>query len=254
YRGEPIALGGSRHEMSRRIQMIFQDPYASLNPRMTVHQTLAEAVRVHRLCPGRGGIGERGGLFMRAGRLPPRQRHELPKAFSGGQRQRVSIARALAVEPEIIIADEPVSALDVSIQAQILNLFIKLREEFGLSYLFIAHDLMVVRHISHRIAVMYLGQIVEIAESQALFREPGHPYTRALLAAIPEPDPERRSKRGSIQGELPDPHDPPHGCSFSSRCPLATEHCRAVAPGLSEVRPGRWVRCHRAFENEMRPL
>lgn len=250
YRGAAIGPEVSRRALSRRIQMIFQDPYASLNPRMTVHQTLAEVLTVHRLCQGRGEIEDRVDELMCLVGLPRRLRHELPKAFSGGQRQRISIARALAVKPEIIVADEPVSALDVSIQAQIVNLFVKLRDELGLAYLFIAHDLTVVRHISHRIAVMYLGQIVEIADAAELFRRPGHPYTRALLSAIPQPDPDRRTEAASIDGELPDPYAPPAGCGFSTRCPLAVARCRTTAPSLAEIEPGRWVRCYRAFEAE----
>jgi oligopeptide transport system ATP-binding protein len=254
YRGAPVSSAHmSRRALSRRIQMIFQDPYASLNPRMTVHQTLAEVLTVHRLREGRGAIDDRIEELMTIVGLPHRVRHELPKSFSGGQRQRISIARALAVEPEIIIADEPISALDVSIQAQILNLFVELREAFGLAYLFVAHDLTVVRHISHRIAVMYLGQIVEIASAAELFSRPGHPYTRALLSAVPLPDPRRRTVAASIEGELPNPYSPPPGCSFSTRCPLVVERCRAAMPALSEIEPGRWVRCYRAFEVGPKP-
>ena len=249
YRGTPLhGNTGGHRTASRRIQMIFQDPYASLNPRLSVEAALTEVLRVHDLAKGKGEIRERVDQLLLTVGLSPSLKAQLPHAFSGGQRQRISIARALAVEPEIIVADEPVSALDVSIQAQIVNLFIELRERFGLAYIFIAHDLSVVRHISNRIAVMYLGQIVEMAPSKGLFREPGHPYTRSLLSAIPKPDPEHRRRVVSLEGELPDPYAPPSGCSFSTRCPIAVERCRTVMPELKEHRARREVRCHRAFE------
>jgi len=248
YRGEPLHASENRAEAPRRVQMIFQDPYASLNPRMTIAQTLSEVLSVHSLAKGRHNITERVDRLLTIVGLSPKLQAQLPHSFSGGQRQRISIARALAVEPEIIIADEPVSALDVSIQAQIINLFIRLREELHLAYLFIAHDLNVVRHVSHRVAVMYLGQIVELAPSQELFRNPGHPYTNALLSAIPKPDPDQRSRAISLEGELPDPHSPPPGCSFHTRCPIAIARCTIEAPKLLEHAPSRWVRCHRAFE------
>jgi len=249
YRGAPLHRSpGGRRARSRRVQMIFQDPYASLNPRLSIEATLAEVLRVHSPAKGQGEVRDRVDQLLLTVGLSPALKAQLPHAFSGGQRQRISIARALAVEPEIIIADEPVSALDVSIQAQIVNLFIELRERFGLAYIFIAHDLNVVRHISHRIAVMYLGQIVELAQSQELFRDPGHPYTRSLLSAIPKPDPEHRTRIVSLEGEPPDPYAPPPGCSFNTRCPIAAEKCRIVVPELKEHRPGRLVRCHRAFE------
>ncbi len=251
YRGEVLhGAGADRRTTGRRVQMIFQDPYASLNPRLPVGRALAEVLAVHGLASGHEARRDRVAALMSMVGLSPRLADRLPHAFSGGQRQRVSIARALAAKPEIIVADEPVSALDVSIQAQIVNLFIELRERLGLAYVFIAHDLSVVRHISHRVGVMYLGQIVELAEARALFREPGHPYTRALLTAIPRPDPDHRTRAASLEGELPDPHAPPPGCSFSTRCPLATDLCRAAMPELREHRPGRLVRCHRAFEAE----
>jgi oligopeptide/dipeptide ABC transporter ATP-binding protein len=249
YRGEPLhGADGGRRTASRRVQMIFQDPYASLNPRLSIEATLAEVLRVHNLAKRRGEVRDRVDQLLLTVGLSPALKTQLPHAFSGGQRQRISIARALAVEPEILIADEPVSALDVSIQAQIVNLFIELRERFGLAYIFIAHDLNVVRHISHRIAVMYLGQIVETARSRDLFREPGHPYTRSLLSAIPKPDPNQRTQIVSLEGELPDPYAPPPGCGFNTRCPIAVEKCRVVMPELEEHRPGHQVRCHRAFE------
>jgi oligopeptide/dipeptide ABC transporter ATP-binding protein len=248
YRGEPLHGGIDPRQKARRVQMIFQDPYASLNPRLSVEQTLSEVVTVHELSRTPRDTTERIHRLLVTVGLSPKMKDLLPHAFSGGQRQRISIARALAVEPEIIIADEPVSALDVSIQAQIINLFIRLREEFGLAYMFIAHDLNVVRHISHRIAVMYLGQIVELASAQDLFHSPGHPYTRSLLSAIPKPDPDQRSRTVSLEGELPDPHSPPAGCSFHTRCPIAIARCRVDPPQLLEHAPTHWVRCHRAFE------
>ncbi len=248
YRGEPLHAPENRDKAPRRVQMIFQDPYASLNPRMTIEQTLSEVLRVHKLAKGRLSVDERIDRLLTTVGLSPALKKQLPHSFSGGQRQRISIGRALAVEPEIIIADEPVSALDVSIQAQIINLFVRLREEFRLAYLFIAHDLNVVRHVSHRVAVMYLGQIVELAPSRELFRNPGHPYTHALLSAIPKPDPDQRSRAISLEGELPDPHSPPPGCSFHTRCPIAITRCTIEPPQLLEHAPSRWVRCHRAFE------
>jgi oligopeptide/dipeptide ABC transporter ATP-binding protein len=247
FRGEHI--GGrtrNRKTSTRTIQMIFQDPYSSLNPRMTVAQMLGEALRVHGL-RGRGEIADRVDELLDMTGLSAGLKHHLPHAFSGGQRQRISIARALAVEPELIIADEPVSALDVSIQAQILNLFERLGRELLLTYLFVAHDLNVVRHISDRIAVMYLGEIVELADADAIFDDPQHPYTRALLSAIPQPDPTRRTAIASLEGELPDPASPPLGCGFSARCPVALPDCHSRHPELVG-RGDRLARCVRAFE------
>jgi oligopeptide transport system ATP-binding protein len=249
YRGQPLhGPGADRRAVSRRVQMIFQDPFASLNPRLGVGSALAEVVAVHGRAHGRTEIAAEVDRLLRTVGLAPEQKDRLPHEFSGGQRQRVSIARALAVEPEIIVADEPVSALDVSIQAQIVNLFIELRDALGLAYLFIAHDLAVVRHISHRIAVMYLGEIVELAPARRLFERPGHPYARSLLGAIPAPDPAHRRTAPSLEGELPDPTRPPPGCSFHTRCPLAVERCRREPPALIEHAPGHSVRCHRAFQ------
>jgi oligopeptide/dipeptide ABC transporter ATP-binding protein len=247
YRGRSIAELGGRRARSRAIQMIFQDPFSSLNPRMTLSQTLDEALRVHDLRKTSGARRDRIDELLLTVGLAPRDKHRLPHSFSGGQRQRISIARALAVEPAVIVADEPVSALDASVQAQILNLFVELRERLGLSYIFIAHDLNVVRYVSRRIAVMYLGEIVEYADADAIFDAPRHPYTRALLSAIPHPDLDQRTETVSLEGDLPDPLSPPKGCSFSTRCPMVIARCRAERPP-ERIVDGHHVRCHRAEE------
>ncbi|HYD83228.1 MAG TPA: oligopeptide/dipeptide ABC transporter ATP-binding protein, partial [Opitutus sp.] len=233
----------------RDLQMVFQDPYASLNPRMTVFDTLAEPLLLHHRCAS-GELTSRVTELMRQVGLAPRFMRKYPHEFSGGQRQRIAIARALALDPKVIIADEPVSALDVSIQAQILNLLAQLGRERNLSLVFIAHDLSVVKHISDRIAVMYLGKIVELGPSVDVIEHPAHPYTRALVSAIPTPNPdvERNRQRIVLAGDPPSPIDPPVGCRFHPRCPYAVEKCRAIVPPLLPAGPAREAACIRLSE------
>jgi oligopeptide transport system ATP-binding protein len=230
--------------LRQKMQIIFQDPYSSLNPRMTVEQIVGEGIVIHKLCKSRQERRERVADLLKKVGLSPEQMHRYPHEFSGGQRQRVGIARALAVNPSLIIADEPISALDVSIQAQVINLLEDLQEQFNLTYLFIAHDLRVVEHISDRVAVMYLGQIAELAESQELYAKPLHPYTEALLSAIPIPDPLTKRKRLILEGDPPSPIHPPQGCRFHTRCHKRIDRCDKDEPRLREVAPKHWVSCH----------
>jgi len=229
----------------QKIQVIFQDPYSSLNPRMKIGDIIAEPMRVHGIEPIAAERGKRVADLLSMCGLSPRMADRYPHEMSGGQRQRVGIARALSMRPEFIVCDEAVSALDVSIQAQVINLLEDLREELDLTYLFIAHDLSVVRHLCQRVAVMYLGKLVELAECDELFDNPMHPYTRALLQAVPIPDPTVEAARDHqvIQGEVPSPMNPPPGCVFHPRCELAVANCSISAPELREVKPGHWVAC-----------
>jgi peptide/nickel transport system ATP-binding protein len=233
--------------LRREMQMIFQDPYASLNPRMTLLDIVAEPLEVHGV-KNRQQRVDRVAELLRLVGLRPEFMRRYPHAFSGGQRQRIGIARALALEPRLIVADEAVSALDVSVQAQILNLLLELQERLGLTYLFVAHDLSVVKRVSDRVAVMYVGQIVELAETRKLFARPLHPYTSALLSAIPEPNPRAKKQRTILQGEVANPAAPPSGCYFHPRCQYAIDVCKTTAPAWEEVEPGRFARCHRARE------
>ncbi len=227
----------------RQMQMIFQDPFSSLNPRMSAGDIVGEPFLVHGIANGEERQGLVGEIFDQVG-LRRSQMNAFPHEFSGGQRQRISIARALALNPKLIVADEPVSALDVSIQAQVINLMMDLQREKRLSYLFIAHDLAVVEHISHRIAVMYLGKIVEYADKRTLFTNPLHPYTEALLSAVPVPNPKLKREKRILQGDVPSPINPPPGCAFHTRCPYAEARCKIDAPHLVELSPGHGVSCH----------
>jgi oligopeptide/dipeptide ABC transporter ATP-binding protein len=245
-RGEEITALGAKAMLPfrQRMQMIYQDPYASLNPRMTAGDIVSEPLAIHRTCPANEREDRVAALFTRVG-LRPALMQSYPHEFSGGQRQRIGIARALALDPELIVGDEPVSALDVSIQAQIINLMMDLQDEYKLSYLFVAHDLGVVEHISHRVAVMYLGRIVEMTDKASLFEAPLHPYTEALLSAVPIPKAgARRRKRVILTGDVPSPINPPRGCHFHTRCPYVMRRCRNEEPVLREVVPNHWAACH----------
>ena len=236
--------------LRREMQMIFQDPFTSLNPRMTLLDLVGEPLLVHGMRSRRQREERVADLLRRVG-LRPEYMRRFPHAFSGGERQRIGIARALALHPRLVVADEPVSALDVSVQAQILNLLVDLQQDFRLTYLFVAHDLSVVRHISNRVAVMYVGRMVELAETDELFQAPRHPYTAALLSAVPEPDPRTRSKRVVLQGEVANPAAPPSGCYFHPRCPYAVDVCRTETPVWQEISRGHFVGCHRAAELQL---
>jgi oligopeptide transport system ATP-binding protein len=245
FQGREITRLAKREMRSlrRQMQIVFQDPYSSLNPRLTVGSMLTEALTLHRLARGQAARDRVAELLALVG-LHPDHARRYPHEFSGGQRQRIGVARALAVDPKLIVADEPVSALDVSIQAQIINLLRELQERMGLTYLFVAHDLSVVEHISNRVAVMYLGKIVELAHRQALYRNPRHPYTLSLMSAIPVPDPTRRKQRIVLKGDVPSPAKPPPGCRFHPRCFMAREICAREEPPLREVARGHWSACH----------
>ncbi len=238
--------GSARTAFTKKVQVIFQDPYTSLNPRMTVADIIAEGLDNHKLVKNRQERTQRIYELLELVGLNKEHANRFPHEFSGGQRQRIGIARALAVEPEFIMCDEPISALDVSIQAQIVNLLIKLQKEMGITYLFIAHDLSMVKHISDRIAVMYLGTMVELTDSEELYANPLHPYTKALLSAIPIPDPdvEEERRRIMLNGEIPSPINPPAGCRFAGRCAYATDRCRSEMPALKEQEKGHFVACH----------
>ncbi len=238
-------VGGDLRRMRRKMQMIFQDPYASLNPRMTVGSIIAAPLEVHKVVSGKEKHDRVQELLQMVG-LNPYFVNRYPHEFSGGQRQRIGIARALALNPDLIICDEPISSLDVSIQAQVVNLLEELQEQLGLTYLFIAHDLSMVRHISDRMAVMYLGKIVEITDRDEIYLNPLHPYTQALMSAVPIPDPDiiETRQRIILEGDIPNPSDPPVGCNFNTRCPVAVDICFKEEPAYLEIRAGHWTACH----------
>jgi peptide/nickel transport system ATP-binding protein len=242
--------GRQLRPLRREMQMVFQDPHSSLNPRMTILDVIAEPLRAFGVDDRRERADRVEDLMKLVG-LRPEYMRRYPHAFSGGQRQRIGIARALALHPRLVVADEPVSALDVSVQAQILNLLMRLQQELGLTYLFVAHNLSVVKHISDRVAVMYVGQMVELAEREELFAQPKHPYTAALLSSVPRSDPRLRAPKKPLRGEVANPADPPSGCYFHPRCEFAVDTCKVKTPVWEELSPGRWVRCHRARELQL---
>lgn len=237
--------------LRRQMQIMFQDPYSSLNPRLTLKQIVGEPLVINRMYQGKA-LEDRVAQLLRSVGLSPEYMNRYPHAFSGGQRQRISLARALALNPEFIVADEPVSALDVSVQAQVLNLVIDLQRQFDLTYLFIAHDMSVIKHISDHVGVMYVGKLVEVAETSELFGNPLHPYTEALLSAIPKPDPRGKGERIVLEGDVPNPANPPSGCYFHPRCPYAKERCVQETPPLREIIPGHFASCHFAEELQLR--
>ena len=244
---------GELRPLRRQMQMIFQDPFSSLNPRRTLLDIVAEPLVANGIGNRRERLDRVAELLKLVG-LRPEYMRRYPHAFSGGQRQRIGIARALALNPSLVVADEPVSALDVSVQAQILNLMLRLQDQLGLTYLFVAHDLSVVKHVSDRVAVMYVGRIVEMAPTAPLFATPKHPYTEALMSAVPKPDPRLRSQRIVLEGEVADPANPPSGCYFHPRCRYAVESCRTETPQLQEIQPGHFVSCHRAADLRLKGI
>lgn len=250
YRGKKIETKSDIREFRKKATMVFQDPYSSLDPRMTVADIIGEPLDIHKMYSSKEERRERILTLMEHVGLNSEHAARYAHEFSGGQRQRVGIARALAVNPDFIVCDEPVSALDVSIQAQVINMFGELQEKMNLTYLFIAHDLLVVRHISDRIAVMYLGHMVELASADEIYNRPLHPYTQALISAVPVPDPKvaKANKRITLTGEIPSPLNTPSGCPFHTRCPYATDLCKEVVPAFEEIEKGRFVACHRAKE------
>lgn len=246
FEGESItkAKGRKLRELRRRMQIVFQDPYASLDPRQQIKSIIEEPMKIHHLTTSRREADEAAAKLMNRVGLNRDHLSRFPHEFSGGQRQRIAIARALAINPELVVLDEPTSSLDVSVQAQILNLLKALQREFNLTYIFISHNLSVIKHMSDRIAVMYLGRIMEIADTDELFTNPKHPYTHALLSAIPEPNPEKRTKRAMLEGDVPSPVNIPSGCRFRTRCPYATQKCSEEVPLSREIYPNHWIECH----------